>query len=41
MVWAVVRAYIGGNKDAAGKQIPGGADGVKRLLRAKFLNKTT
>lgn len=35
MVWAVARAAIGGPGQ------PGGAAGVKRLLLAKFLNKTT
>lgn len=35
MVWAVARAYIGNPGQ------PSGVDGVKRLLRAKFLNKTS
>lgn len=36
MVWAVVRAYIGNDKTGLS-----GPDGVKALLRAKFLNKTS
>jgi hypothetical protein len=34
IVWAVARAYIGNPGQ------PSGAAGVKRLLRAKFLNQT-
>jgi hypothetical protein len=34
IVWALVRAYIGNEGQ------PSGAAGVKRLVRAKFLNKT-
>jgi len=36
MLWAVARAYIGNDQDGTG-----GAEGVKRLLRAKFFNKTS